>query len=331
MTDAFQTFFFTQIIKVRRLLSLAFILFLPLHVGFGADAPQGRQDVKAKAAYYFPSIVTHKLISEITGQTYEIHVMVPVSKKDGSEKFPVLYMTDANGGIPVSQITRNMQTLAELPRFIVVGIGYPVDNVFQSLYLRQRDLTPSKMERARYFMPIEGIVDVKSGKKMGGASEFLAFIQDELKPFINASYRTIPEESGYFGHSLGGLFGLYVLFHKPDSFNRYVIGSPALWWDNEIIFSQARDFLKNHDTLNANVYMAVGGMEEIRVPEKHYVSNVYKMDALLRSKPLSGFTLKTELFPGEGHASVFGLFHSRGLRSVYGPVTCPPFQASGCE
>jgi len=306
---------------------LLIILLATWHSSLNAG---GGQD-EAKATHYFPPVKTHLLTSKITGQTYEIHVMLPVSKKEGLERFPVLYMTDANGGIPISQMTRTMQTLSELPRFIVVGIGYPVPTIFQTLYLRQRDLTPSGKEARRYPVPIEGIVEIEKGKEVGGAPEFLDFIQNELKPFINGKYNSIPEESGYFGHSLGGLFGLYVLFNKPESFNRYVLGSPAMWWDNEIIFSHARDFLAKNDRLNAAVYMAVGGTEEIAEPDKRYVSNLYKMDALLRSKPLAGFSLKTEAFPNAGHASVFGLLHSKGLRSVYGPVTCPPFSPTGCE
>jgi len=96
---------------------------------------------------------------------------------------------------------------------------YPVDTVFHSLYLRQRDLTPTKMDRGPYNMPVEGIAKITAGKKWG-AAEFLAFIQDELKPFINSTYNTVPEESGYFGHSLGGLFGLYCEIQKcPGIFN----------------------------------------------------------------------------------------------------------------
>jgi len=332
MTIKFNMFLMARITKVWGL--VGFIVFVtllaPLQASFGAGMSQGKQADKIASLYHIPLIKTHRMTSQVTGLTYEIQVMVPVSKKDGSEKFPVLYMTDANGGIPISQITQNMQVLAELPRFIVVGIGYPVDNIFQSLYLRQRDLTPSDMKRARYPIPLEGMVEVTSGKKMGGAPEFLAFIRDELKPFINAHYKTVPEDSGYFGHSLGGLFGLYVLFHKPDTFSRYVIGSPAIWWDNDDMLSQAQNFLDRNDDLNAYVYMAVGGMEERLTPSKHYVSNVYKMDALLRRKPLSGFHLRTEVFPTEGHASVFGLLHSRGLRAVYGPVKCGPFRPEDC-
>ncbi|VAW01467.1 hypothetical protein MNBD_ALPHA01-1363, partial [hydrothermal vent metagenome] len=246
-----------------------FILLSPLQASFAADV-QADKRTDIRAIYHFPAIKTHRFSSKITGQTYEIHVMIPVSKKDGSEKFPVLYMTDSNGGIPISQITRTMQTAGELSRFIVVGIGYPVDTVFNALYLRQRDLTPSEAKQRRYPFPIENIVEITGGRKSGGAAEFLGFIRDELKPFINANYKTQPEESGYFGHSLGGLFGLYVLFNKPDTFNRYVIGSPAIWWDNEIIFAQARKYLESHDELNASVYMAVGGMEERQMPEKHW-------------------------------------------------------------
>jgi predicted alpha/beta superfamily hydrolase len=280
----------------------------------------------AKPSYYFPPLKTHVLTSKTNGHTYEIHVLVPVSKKDGSEKFPVLYMTDADGGIPISLMTRAMQTLGEMSRFIVVGIGYPVETVFNALYLRQRDMTPTKVERVRYNLPIEGIVEVPEGEDMGGAAQFLTFIRNELKPFINANYNTVAEDSGYFGHSLGGLFGLYVLFHQPDTFSRYVIGSPAMWWDDDITFTYAKAFLENHDALKAKVYLAAGGMEERWDPPKHYVSNLYRMDALLRSKPLAGFTLKTEVFPEEGHTSVFGMLHSRGLRAVYGPVKCSPFQ-----
>jgi len=278
-----------------------------------------------KADFYFPKVEKHTLVSKVNGQAYVIQVLQPVSRVDGTESFPVLYMTDVNGRIPISEITRTMQTLGELPRFIIVGIGYPVETVFQSLYLRQRDLTPTEVDRPRYPIPVEGIVEVTEGKRSGGADAFLQFIETELKPFINAHYKTVPSDNGYFGHSLGGLFGLYVLFNKPEAFNRYILGSPAMWWDKEVIFDQAKTFLQAHERLNVHLYMAVGGTEELAEPEKHYVSNVFRMEALLKSKHIPGFVIETELFPKEGHASIFGMFHSRGLRAVYGNPHRLPF------
>ncbi len=283
-----------------------------------------------EALYDLPAIETHLIKSQFMDQTYEIHVMLPLSKTDGSEAFPVLYMTDANGGIPFAHPTRIMQVNEDLPRFIVVGIGYPVKNLFGAMNLRRRDLTPTDASYPEFSLPIAGVEQVHTAKKTGGAPEFLRFIREQLMPFINARYNTVPGDNGYFGHSFGGLFGLYVLFHAPDTFNRYVIGSPALWWDQETIFTDARTFVQSREAVNARVYMAVGGREERHRPDKHWVSNVYRLDALLSSKPLAGFSLQTEVFPRESHISVLGLIHSRGLRAVYEAPACSPFLPEDC-
>jgi pimeloyl-ACP methyl ester carboxylesterase len=55
--------------------------------------------------------------------------------------------------------------------------------------------------------------------------------------------------SALFGTSLGGLFALYALLTDPASFDRYVIGSPAIWWDGEMLFDlEARQ---------ANIWLAM--------------------------------------------------------------------------
>lgn len=305
---------------IRRI--AVFVLFLAL----GATPAAASDDL-----FSFPAVETHTIISDVTGQTYEIRVMVPVSKTDESEKFPVLYMTDANGQIPFGQHTRYMQAAGEIPRFIIVGIGYPEKDLFGALYLRQRDLTPTELERPGYGVPIVGLKEIEVGKKSGGGPEFLKFIREQLKPFINENYDTIRGGDAYFGHSLGGLFGLYVLFNEPETFNRYVLGSPAVWWDNEVIFQHAQRFLEQSEAVDAKVYMAVGGAEEAARPDQHYVSGFYRMEALLRSKPIADFSLTAEVFPGVAHVSALGMVHARGLRSVYGPAKCSPFKLGGCD
>ena len=65
----------------------------------------------------------------------------------------------------------------------------------------------------------------------GGAGSFLRFIRQELMPFIQSSYPVRPEEKAIAGSSFGGLFALYTLFHHPDTFNCYIIGSPSIGWD----------------------------------------------------------------------------------------------------
>ena len=58
---------------------------------------------------------------------------------------------------------------------------------------------------------------------MGGAplsDDYLAFVVHELKPFIDASYRTRPDRDDTFvmGSSMGGLISLYAICEYPDVF-----------------------------------------------------------------------------------------------------------------
>ena len=272
--------------------------------------------------YHIPDVVTHQIKSTNVDQTFAIHVWQPMTKKDGSEKFPVLYITDANGGISMAELMHFLHLGGDAPRFIMVGIGYPVDHALGGLNIRNRDLTPtpSAQLEAESGLPVDGVPSITSGKKSGGAKEFLSFIRDELVPFIDENYNTIEGDRGFFGDSLGGLFGLYTLFHEPDTFSRYIIGSPSIWYDDTVSFKYAEKFLASDQLLNARIYMSVGELEE-GVPD-HMVSNVYKMFALLKSKPMPDLDIKMDVIPGETHTSVVGINLIKGIQAVYDRPKC---------
>jgi len=271
--------------------------------------------------YHIPDVITHQIRSTNVDQTFAIHVLQPITKKDGSEKFPVLYMTDANGGID-EQIAHFLHLGGDAPRFIIVGIGYPVDHALGGLNIRNRDLTPTPSARleAEFGLPVDGVPSITSGKKSGGAREFLSFIRDELVPFVDKNYNTIEGDRGYFGDSLGGLFGLYTLFHEPDTFSRYIIGSPSIWYDDTLSIKYAEKFLASDQLLNARVYMSVGELEETAGDQM--VSNVYKMFALLKSKPMPDLDIKMEVIPGETHTSVPAINLIKGIQAVYDRPNC---------
>ena len=272
--------------------------------------------------YHIPDVETHQIKSTNVDQTFAIHVWQPMTKKDGSEKFPVLYITDANGGISMAELMHFLHLGGDAPRFIMVGIGYPVDHALGGLNIRNRDLTPtpSAQLEAESGLPVDGVLSITSGKKSGGAKEFLSFIRDELVPFVDENYNTIEGDRGYFGDSLGGLFGLYTLFHEPDTFSRYIIGSPSIWYDDTVSIKYAEKFLASDQLLNARIYMSVGELEEA-VPD-HMVSNVYKMFALLKSKPMPDLDIKMDVIPGETHTSVVGINLIKGIQAVYDRPKC---------
>ena len=96
---------------------------------------------------------------------------------------------------------------------------------------------------------------------MGGAGRFLAFLRDELKPWVRERYGVDPDDSAFFGYSLGGLFATYVLLNEPATFRRYGIGSPPLGWDNGAMFDHEAEYARTHDDLPAKVFFSVGANE----------------------------------------------------------------------
>ena len=265
---------------------------------------------------------THLIESKFVDQTFEIYVQVPWSRADGSERFPVLYLTDSYEGMAFQNTTRVMHLGGDVPRFITVGIGYKMESPVHSLEIRTRDLTQTESASSGPGLSalFKDAPNLKLKKKSGGAEDFLKFIREELQPFIDENYPTMPEDRGYWGDSLGGLFGLYVLFNAPDTFDRYIIGSPSIWWDDRAIMKDAEAFVASHKSLNAKVFMAVGALEEVggaEAAKAAMVTNLFRLEDLLREAKLSGLELTTHLFPNETHTSVIGMNYSRGIQTVY--------------
>src|SRR5438876_3806364 len=75
--------------------------------------------------------------------------------------------------------------------------------------------------------------------KAGGKADLYGrFLVEELKPFIDKTYRTEKDarHTGLGGSSLGGLISLYLGLKYPTVFTRIAVVSPAVWWaDNQIV------------------------------------------------------------------------------------------------
>jgi predicted alpha/beta superfamily hydrolase len=131
---------------------------------------------------------------------------------------------------------------------LVVGIGYRVQDETETLAPRSRDLTPSTYEG-------------ESEWPSGGAPQFLQFIRDELKPWVAKTFDVDPDDDVFFGFSYGGLFGTFVLLTQPNTFKRYGIVSPSLWFNSKSIFELEAEYASSHDDLVAKVYFGAGELE----------------------------------------------------------------------
>ncbi len=281
----------------------------------------------ALPAARIPMTEVHTLRStNVDAQAYQVRVALPVSYGSRPEaRYPVLYVLDADLVFgTVTEVTRALPIAQELPEVIVVGIGYAVESFVATLGLRARDYTPTEdpvwMEESFGQAVLPGLPPPEG---TGGGPAFLAFLAEELAPFIDGRYRTVPGDRGIFGDSLGGIFALYALFHRPEAFRRYIVGSPSLWWDDEVTFGHAERFLADREDLSARVFLGVGSLEEEPpADEFRMVSNVERLGEMMRSAGFPSLHVEWRVFDGETHMTVPPVLFTRGVRSVY-PVDRP--------
>jgi len=244
----------------------------------------------------------HNIESKYVNDDFSISISLPKNYYDSDKIYPVLFLLDANIFYGLfTDTARLLQYGNEIPELIVVGIGYPNEN--EHLVLRNRD-----------YLPTYNKVSEKSGK----AECFLDFMHKELMPFVGEKYRVNMNDSSLVGDSYSGLFALYALFNNPKLFNRYIIGSPSIYWDDRVILDYEQKYAQLNENLDARVFLSVGELEAIYEPAfARMVSNVVELNEVLVSRKYAGLELTMHRFEGETHLSVIPATMSRGLREIF--------------
>jgi len=261
-----------------------------------------------------PYTEVRTLSSSNVDQEYKISVALPVGGPELDNRYPVLYVLDPDAVFAfITQIVRLLQVLDELPQLILVGIGYPALSYKETLGLRTRDYTPT--EDSVWLEKFLKERTLTTGYGTGGAQNFLTFIQEELMPFIQTNYPVDPDNRAIGGSSLSGLFALYSLLRDPKTFNKYMIGSPSLWWDDEVLFSFEGSYAEDHNDLPAKIFISMGGLENESV-----IALMQRMVEALQNRNYDSLQLKSHIFEDETHLSVPAAAISRGLRVIYDSI-----------
>jgi predicted alpha/beta superfamily hydrolase len=74
----------------------------------------------------------------------------------------------------------------------------------------------------------------------GQADDYGHMLVEELKPFIDATYKTLPSaaSTAIGGSSLGGLLTMHLGLRYPTAFGRLAVLSPSVWWDDRVILRE---------------------------------------------------------------------------------------------
>jgi len=203
-----------------------------------------------------PSTVTgdlrvHRdLPSEALGGGRTVYVFLPPGYDDDPQvRFPVLYMHDGQNlfdaatsfiGVEwgVDETVARLVAAGEMEPVIVVGIENGGER------------------RAAEYTPM-------SDRRRGGgeADRYAQFLLNELKPFVDATYRTLPdgEHTGVMGSSLGGVVSFYLAWEHPGAFLRVGAMSTAFSWGDGALV----DFVSERPApRGVRVWMDMGTAED---------------------------------------------------------------------
>lgn len=222
------------------------------------------------------------LQSKAVREARRINVYLPpAAEGSAGRRFPVLYMPDGGLEEDFPHVVNTMDSLLKagsIRPFIVVGI----ENTE-----RRRDMTG----------PTSVATDSAIAPRVGGSAAFRAFIRDELMPEIRARYPTA-DETAIVGESLAGLFIMETFLTEPGMFDRYIVMSPSLWWNNYALSRSAEARLAGMAGLRRTLYLTVANEENI-APQADTLA------ALLRRKAPADLTLYYEPRPDQEHSTIY--------------------------
>lgn len=252
---------------------------------------------------------------EAAGREYPIWVSLPASYADEPQRrYPVLYVTDALYSFPLLRSIRNLvgQKGVNIEDFILVGL--PPQAGLTSKQSRSRDYTPTSPQRRN--------ADDYSAGEYGGAAHYRDFLAAQVFPQVEARYRIDGARRAFAGHSLGGLFGSYVLLTRPEMFQTYILSSPSLWFDGHVTEKFEAEYASGHHELKARVLLSAGQYETIKPGPRYFHNNDMVGDnarfaAKLKSRGYPGLQVETGVIEGEDHFTVYPTVITRALLKAF--------------
>ena len=149
---------------------------------------------------------------------------------DAADRYPVLYLHDGQNVFDratsfgeewhVDESAQQLISAGEIEPLIIVGIYNTGEH-------RLDEYTPTP----------------QTGHGRGGhADDYGRMLVQELKPFIDTTYRTLPSaaSTALGGSSLGGLLTMHLGLRYPMTFSRIAVLSPSVWWDERVILREVQ-------------------------------------------------------------------------------------------
>ncbi|MFC3881660.1 alpha/beta hydrolase [Algoriphagus namhaensis] len=195
-----------------------------------------------------------------------IWALLPHDYDTSDEQYPVLYLQDAQNLFNEEAEFGNWQIDKKLAVMSDYGIG-------KIIIIAVEHGEDDRLEEYNVGRTLLG---------SGSGKQYIRFITDTLKPFVDATYRTKPERefTGIGGSSMGGLVSIFSGIMYPEVFGKLMIFSPSLW----VLPKIKLGFLDLFDPMDTRIYIYAGGDES-----KDMIAHVSKLQKkLLKRDALHG-------------------------------------------
>lgn len=252
--------------------------------------------------------VIDEIDSKVLTEKRILNIYLPQGyKENAKETYPVIYLLDGGADedfIHVAGIVQfnNFSWIDRVPKSIIVGIANTE---------RKRDFT----------FPSTVIEDKKLVPGSGKSSNFIDFLERELQPYIDRNYRAGKDKT-LIGQSLGGLLATEILLKRPQLFDKYIIISPSLWWDDASLLDAKSPVFDAKFDKQTSVYIGVGneGAAPVSTTHNMQAEATILFDKLSQNE--SGHVkVYYDYLPQEDHATVSHQAIFNAFRLIYPKTT----------
>lgn len=258
-------------------------------------SPPAKVEVAEKPYKDFVLGQVHRFYSDSLGEERVLNIYLPDGySPDSVAAYPVIYLLDGSANedfVHVCGIVQFLNMTGKMPPHIVVGIAN-VD--------RKRDFT----------MPTRNAKDKADYPTTGHSAAFMACLKHELMPYVNSHFKTNGSAT-LIGQSLGGLLATQVLAASPGLFDRYMIVSPSLWWDDESLLTKFDSTWGASLRDSIHVFLSVGN------EEKQMTDDADAFAVLLKNEGGARVKLLYEKMPAEDHLTILHRCLYRGFELWY--------------
>ena len=264
---------------------LSFLAALPLHLPAIEKA-----QVTVKEEHLAKPYIATSLYSNILQEQRKLSIYLPESYDSSNKRYPVLFLLDGDRHFFHALASNHTLTEeARTPEVITVAI-------INGQGTRGRDLARQQ-------------------------ENFLDFIEQELLPLINNTYRTLSINT-LFGHSLAGFFTVNTWLTRPYLFTHYIAASPVLQANNELAIKSLQEKINHSKSWPSptSLYLSFGNP----AAEGTRASTAFdKFNTLLTTKSIKNVRSLAQHMATQVHMTTPNLTLYQGLTYAFSDYATP--------